>query len=585
MIKLFVYIKDYKKECVLGPLFKLLEACFDLIVPIVMAMLIDEGIMKQNVPFIWKMGLVLLLLAAIGLTCSITAQYFAAKAAVGFATRLRYAVFAHIQSLSFREMDQIGTSTMLTRMTSDINQVQSGTNMALRLFLRSPFIVIGAAILAFTMDTKAAIIFVVVIPLLAAVVFGIMLITMPMYKKVQSFLDRLLGITRQNLSGVRVIRAFNKEKDQIKEFGEENRKLTQRQLFVGRISALMNPVTYIMINLALVVLLWTGAFRINVGTLSQGSMIALINYMTQILIELVKLANTIILTTKCVACGNRVQNLLEISGSMEQEKDFMPDMLSKRGRQMEKEAGITFNEVSMTYQNGGEPSLENISFTARQGQTIGIIGGTGSGKSSLVHLIPRFYDVTKGSVIINGDDVRGLAPEELRQKIGIVMQKAVLFHGTIRENMLWGKPDASDKEIREALVTAQAMDFIEQKDGELDFVIQQGGRNLSGGQKQRLTIARALVRKPEILILDDSASALDLATDAKLRKALQQLKYKPTVFIVSQRTSSIQHADQILVLDDGELTGMGTHEELLSSCEVYQEIYESQFKGQENAGA
>lgn len=579
MKKLLKYITEYKKECVLGPFFKLLEACFDLTVPMVMAWMIDRGISRQNVPFIWQMGGLLLLLAMVGLTCSITAQYFAAKAAVGFATKLRHAVFAHIESLSFTEMDELGTSMMITRMTSDINQVQSGTNMALRLFLRSPFIVFGAAIMAFTIDRKAALVFAVVIPLLALVIFGIMLLTMPLYQKVQGHLDRLLGVTRQNLSGVRVIRAFNKEQAQKEIYAKENDALTQMQLFVGKISALMNPVTYIMINAALVVLIWTGAVRINLGTLTQGQIVALINYMSQILIELIKLANTIILTTKCVACGNRIQSLLEMESSILSE-----NVKTQQGEYEDQEtrgsmpALVEFDDVTLTYQGAGEPSLEHISFTAKPGQTIGIIGGTGSGKSSLVHLIPRFYDVTKGEVRINGTNVKNMDLEQLRQSVGIVMQKAVLFHGTIRENIQWGKFDASDAEINEALELAQAAEFVCQKKEGLDYEIEQGGRNLSGGQRQRLTIARAVVRKPEILILDDSASALDFATDAKLRKALEGLKNTSTIFIVSQRTSSIQQADQIIVLDDGEVAGIGNHEELLNSCEVYQEIYDSQFK-------
>ena len=570
MKSLLRYIQDYKKECVMGPLFKLLEACFDLTVPLVMAWLIDYGIARNDVPYVWKMGGVLLLLAVIGLTCSITAQYFAAKAAVGFATRLRHAVFAHIESLSFTEMDEIGTSMMITRMTSDINQVQSGTNMALRLFLRSPFIVFGAAIMAFTIDVKAAMIFVVVIPLLAVVVFGIMLVTMPMYKNVQAHLDKLLGVTRQNLSGVRVIRAFNKEQSEKESFAQENDELTQLQLFVGKISALMNPVTYIMINVALVVLIWTGAVRINVGTLTQGDIVALINYMSQILVELVKLANTIILTTKCVACGNRVQNLLEMKSSI---VDFTD---GEAADIPQSPARVEFEDVSLTYKGAGDASLEHISFVAEPGQTIGVIGGTGSGKTSLVHLIPRFYDVTEGSVKVDGVDVRELSLMGLRHRVGIVMQKAVLFAGTIRENVQWGKPGATDEQIQEALELAQAAEFVEQKEKGLDYEIEQGGRNLSGGQRQRLTIARALVRKPGILILDDSASALDYATDARLRKALEGLKSTSTIFIVSQRTSSLQQADKIIVLDDGQMVGMGSHEELLENCEIYQEIYHSQ---------
>lgn len=573
MKKLLKYITEYRKECILGPLFKLLEACFDLTVPLVMSWLIDRGISQNDVPYIWKMGGLLLILAAIGLTCSITAQYFAAKAAVGFATKLRHAVFKHIESLSFTEMDEAGTSMMITRMTSDINQVQSGTNLALRLFLRSPFIVFGAAVMAFTIDVKAALVFAVVIPLLALVVFGIMLITMPMYQKVQEYLDRLLGVTRQNLSGVRVIRAFNKEQAERESFGRENDLLTRMQLFVGRISALMNPVTYIMINGALVALIWTGAVRIDMGTLKQGQIVALINYMSQILVELVKMANTIIMSTKCVACGNRIQALLEVESSLEDGSQSFEE----NGQEVTP-ARIEFDHVSLTYKGAGGESLEDITFTAEPGKTIGIIGGTGSGKSSLVHMIPRFYDATEGSVRINGQDVKSYRMDDLRQHIGIVMQKAVLFHGTIRENIRWGAPEATDEQINEALELAQAAEVVAGKPEGLDYEIEQGGRNLSGGQRQRFTIARALVRKPSVLILDDSASALDFATDAKLRKALAGLKSTSTIFIVSQRTSSIQQADKILVLDDGKLVGMGTHEELLKNCSVYKEIYDSQFK-------
>lgn len=581
MSKLLKYMTEYKKECILGPFFKLLEACFDLVVPLVMAWMIDRGISGQDVSLIWKAGGVLLLLAAIGLTCSITAQYYAARASVGFATKLRRAVFAHIEEMSFTELDEIGTSTMITRMTSDINQVQSGVNMALRLFLRSPFIVLGAAVMSFAIDTRAAFVFVVAIPLLALVVFGIMLWTMPMYRKVQEHLDKLLGLTRQNLSGVRVIRAFNKEQAQREAYATENDALTRMQLFVGRISGLMNPVTYIMINVALVVLIWVGAVRIQIGSMSQGQIVALINYMSQILVELVKLANTIILTTKCVACGNRVQTLLETESSIpnpifQEEKQRQSSEGTGR-EENTRPASVEFDNVSLTYQGAGEASVEEISFLVQPGQTVGIIGGTGSGKSSLVHLIPRFYDVTEGAVRIDGQDVRQMELGHLRQRIGIVMQKAVLFHGTIRENLQWGKSDATEGELWQALKLAQAEEFVSQKEKGLDYEVEQGGKNLSGGQRQRLTIARALVRKPSILILDDSSSALDLATDAKLRQALEKLRSTSTIFIVSQRTSSIQHADQILVLDDGELVGIGTHEELLQECEVYQEIYDSQF--------
>lgn len=580
MKNLVTYIKEYSKECVLGPLFKLLEACFDLIVPLVMAGIIDNGIAGNDKGYVFRFGGVLVLLAIVGLTCSITAQYFAAKAAVGFAANVRHALFAHIESLSYSEMDTIGTSTLITRMTSDINQMQSGVNMALRLFLRSPFIVFGAAIMAFTIDVKAALIFVVVIPLLAIVVYGIMFISMPMYKRVQAELDKVLGRTRQNLTGVRVIRAFNKEESEKKNFCEENQELTRLQMLVGRISALTNPVTYVMINVALVVLLWVGAIRINAGSLTQGQVVALINYMSQILVELIKLANTIVLSTKAVACANRVSSVFDIKSSLtsgdDNEKEAV--MLSKD----ESSGGVSvcFKHVSMKYAGAGEESLNDIDFKAEAGSTIGVIGGTGSGKSSLVNLIPRFYDVSEGQVLVDGRDVREYDLTELRERIGVVPQKAVLFHGTIRENICWGNNDATDEEIIKALRSAQALEVVAGKEGKLDYMIEQGGRNLSGGQRQRLTIARALVRKPSILILDDSSSALDFATDAKLRKSLQELDYKPTVFIVSQRTSSIQHADMILVLDDGKLVGKGTHEELVQNCDVYKEIYMSQFKGE-----
>lgn len=576
MKNLVTYIKEYSKECVLGPLFKLLEACFDLIVPLVMAGIIDNGIAGNDKGYVFRFGGVLVLLAIVGLTCSITAQYFAAKAAVGFAANVRHALFAHIESLSYSEMDTIGTSTLITRMTSDINQMQSGVNMALRLFLRSPFIVFGAAIMAFTIDVKAALIFVVVIPLLAIVVYGIMFISMPMYKRVQAELDKVLGRTRQNLTGVRVIRAFNKEDSEKKNFCEENQELTRLQMLVGRISALTNPVTYVMINVALVVLLWVGAIRINAGSLTQGQVVALINYMSQILVELIKLANTIVLSTKAVACANRVSSVFDIKSSL-----TSGAYKANEGSIAKKEGiSVCFNHVNMKYAGAGEESLTDIDFKAEAGSTIGVIGGTGSGKSSLVNLIPRFYDVSEGQVLVDGRDVREYDLTELRERIGVVPQKAVLFHGTIRENICWGNNDATDEEIIKALRSAQALEVVAGKEGKLDYMIEQGGRNLSGGQRQRLTIARALVRKPSILILDDSSSALDFATDAKLRKSLQELDYKPTVFIVSQRTSSIQHADMILVLDDGKLVGKGTHEELVQNCDVYKEIYMSQFKGE-----
>lgn len=611
MKELLKYIKDYKKECVLGPLFKLLEACFDLTVPIVMAKIIDEGIAKSDSHFILVYGGVLILLAAVGLLSSITAQYFAAKAAVGFATNLRHGLFKHIESLSFTEMDTVGISTLITRMTSDINQMQSGVNMALRLFLRSPFIVFGAAVMAFTVDIKAAIVFAVVIPILAIVVLGIMAVSMPLYRKVQAGLDGILGRTRQNLTGVRVIRAFDKEEAEKEDFNNENQILTNLQLLVGRISALTNPVTYIFLNVALVVLLYVGAIRVDGGVLTQGKVIALVNYMSQILVELIKLANTIVLSTKAVACGKRIQTVFEMKPSItddfvseDEENISLKDTDSAKSGELKsdtnndmkntialgkdlsnnsadknaKGAEVVFENVDMTYKGAGDKSLENISFTANAGSTIGIIGGTGSGKSSLVNLIPRFYDATAGKVLIDGKNVKDYKVSEVRSIVGIVMQKAVLFKGSIRENMKWGNDKATDDEINFALENAQAAEIVAGKEGGLDYMIEQSGRNLSGGQKQRFTIARALVRRPKVLILDDSASALDFATDAKLRKSLKQLGYEPTTFIVSQRTSSIKHADMILVLDDGKVVGKGTHDELLENCEVYHEIYMSQFK-------
>lgn len=569
MKELLVYIKEYTKECILGPFFKLLEACFDLAVPLVMASVIDKGIASGDKGYIFKYGGILILLAVIGLTCSITAQFFAAKAAAGFAANVRYALFKHIESLSFTEMDGIGISTMITRMTSDINQLQSGVNMALRLFLRSPFIVFGAAVMAFTIDVKAAIVFVVVIPLLAIVIFGIMLASMPLFKKVQARLDNVMGITRQNLTGVRVIRAFNKEAAEIENFADSNEKLSSMQLFVGRISALANPVTYVMVNIALIALLWTGGIQVDGGNLTQGEIVALVNYMSQILVELVKLANTIVLSTKAVACGGRVQAILAVNSSME-EGDYNSTSKNKGGLEVE------FEHASMMYKGAGADSVSDISFTAGAGSVTGIIGGTGSGKSTLVNLIPRFYDVSEGCVKVGGRDVKSYKLDTLRQAVGIVLQKSVLFRGTIRDNILWGNPDATDEEVTEALKAAQAWEIVQGKEKGLDYVIEQGGRNLSGGQKQRLAIARALVRKPPVLVFDDSSSALDFATEAKLRKSLQELGYNPTIFIVSQRTSSIQHADNILVLEDGALAGQGTHEELVNNCEVYKEIYNSQ---------
>lgn len=583
MKKLLVYLKDYKKESVLGPLFKLLEATFELIVPLVMAAIIDTGVATGDKSYIMKMCMVLVLLAVIGLTCSITAQYFAAKAAVGFATKLRHALFAHIESLSFTEMDTVGTATLITRMTSDVNQVQNGVNLVLRLFLRSPFIVFGAMVMAFTIDVKAALVFVVTIPLLSIIVFGIMLISIPLYKKVQSALDKVLGITRENLTGSRVIRAFNKEDDEKVHFNENNDLLTRAQIYVGKISALMNPLTYVIINGAIVVLVWTGAVRVDNGYITQGEVVALINYMSQILVELVKLANLIININKSIACGNRIQSIFEMQPSITDGSGQKVDKVQTdtADRSEEAEYAVEFSHVGLTYAGAGDESLTDIDFKVKKGETIGIIGGTGSGKSSVVNLIPRFYDVTSGFIKVDGKDVKDYPLEELRGKIGTVLQKAVLFHGTIRENLKWGNPDATEEDLDRAITVAQAKEFIDNKEGRLDFEIEQGGKNLSGGQRQRLTIARAVVKKPEILILDDSASALDFATDAALRKAIREMEGETTVFIVSQRAASIQHADRIVVLDDGKIVGLGTSEELLESCEVYQEIYNSQFKKQE----
>ena len=571
---LFAYMKDYKKECVLGPLFKLLEASFELMVPLVMAAVIDVGIANGDRGYIGRMCLVMAALGVIGLVCSITAQFFAAKASVGVAAKLRHALFAHIQELSFTEMDTAGTSTLITRMTSDINQVQNGLNLALRLLLRSPFVVFGAMVMAFTIDAPAALVFVVAIPLLAVVVFGVMLWTMPRYKKVQAGLDRVLGNTRENLTGVRVIRAFGREEAETGRFETENNALTKLQEHVGRVSALMNPVTYVIINLATVVLIWVGAVRVDTAIITQGAVVALINYMSQILVELIKLANLIINITKALACASRVQGVLDTESSME-----APQALSNVVEQNQER--VTFRNVALTYQGAGAASLSGLSFSVKPGETVGVIGGTGSGKSSLVNLIPRFYDATQGDVLVDGHNVRDYPLASLREKVGVVPQKAVLFTGTIRDNLKWGKPDATDEELWQALETAQARDFVEEKPGGLDEPVSQGGKNFSGGQRQRVAIARALVRKPEILILDDSASALDFATDARLRKAIRQMEGGPTVFIVSQRASSIRYADKIIVLDDGEAVGIGTHEELLKHCEVYREIFESQFQREE----
>ncbi len=569
MKKLLVYMKDYKKESILGPLFKLLEASFELLVPLVVSAIIDVGIANRDVPYIVCMVLLMVALGVIGLVCSITAQYFAAKAAVGFTAKVRSALFAHIQSLSYTEMDTMGTSTLITRMTSDMNQVQNGVNLVLRLFLRSPFIVFGAMIMAFTIDVKSAMVFVVTIPALSVVVFGVMLISMPLYKKVQAGLDRILRRTRENLSGVRVIRAFNKEESEIQQFDEENRQLTKMQMFVGRISALMNPITYVIINVATLVLIWTGAWQVEGGILTQGQVVALVNYMSQILVELIKLANLVITVTKAWACANRIESIFDQQSSMQYPKQSVQeDPIADV---------ITFENVGLTYKNAGAESLSNLNFSIHRGQTVGIIGGTGAGKTSLVNLIPRFYDASQGRVLVNGVDVREYPQDQLRDKIGIVPQKAVLFGGSIADNLRWGKEDATREELMDALRISQAEEFVEKREGGIDAMVAQNGKNLSGGQRQRLTIARALVRKPEILILDDSASALDYATDAKLRKAIRQMDPSVTVLIVSQRAASIQYADQIIVLDDGEAVGIGTHKELLQNCPVYQEIYYSQF--------
>ena len=580
MKKLLKYLKDYKLESVMGPLFKMLEASFELFVPLVMANIIDTGIKNADQPYIWKMCGMLILLAAIGLTCSLTAQYFSAKAAVGFGTALRNDLFRHINSLSYREIDTIGTSTLITRMTSDINQVQSGVNLVLRLFLRSPFIVFGAMIMAFQVNVRAALIFVVAIPLLSIVVFGILLISMPLYKKVQKQLDRVLLTTRENLLGARVVRAFNRQQDEMKKFDEENSLLVNSQVFVGKISALMNPITYVIVNGATIILIWTGAWQVEGGIITQGAVVALVNYMSQILVELVKLANLIITISKSLACANRISAVFEETSSIE-DKAGASVLAANAGDAQEQPAKVEFASMDFAYAGSSENALSQISFRAMRGQTIGIIGGTGSGKSTLVNLIPRFYDATGGRVLVDGVNVKDMPLQALREKIGIVPQKAVLFKGTLRDNIRWGKPDATDEEIYHALEIAQARDFVDSKDEGLDLMIQQGGKNLSGGQKQRLTIARALVRNPEILVLDDSASALDFATDAALRKAIRENTKDMTVFLVSQRATTIKNADQILVLDDGKLVGRGTHKELLDTCEVYREICFSQLSEKE----
>lgn len=572
MKKMLIYLKAYRKEACLAPIFKMLEAVFELFVPLVIKGIIDYGIAAEDRAYCLRMGLLLLLLAVIGLAMATTAQWFSARAAAGFAAKIKQVLMEHIQKLSYTELDTIGTSTLITRMTSDVNQVQTGTNLVLRLFMRSPFIVFGSMIMAFTIDFKAAMIFVITIPLLSVVVFGIMLSSIPLYKKVQSQLDRVLGITRENLTGVRVIRAFNKEEEEISHFKTENEQFTRLQTFVGKISALMNPLTFVIVNSAILVLVWTGAWRVEGGILTQGAVVALVNYMSQILVELIKLADLIINITKAVACGNRIQKVLEVEPSMENgSKECIEEKRTPAN-------AVDFNNVSLTYAGAGAPSLTDIDLHVKTGQTIGIIGGTGSGKTSVVNLIPRFYDATQGNVLVLGKPVKEQDMESLRSQIAVVPQKAVLFAGTIRENMKWGKEDATDEEIMEALTIAQAAEVVQKKEGGLDAFVEQGGKNLSGGQRQRLTIARALVRKPRILILDDSASALDFATDAALRKAIREMKNAPTVFIVSQRTSSIRFADQILVLDDGKSVGVGTHDELLTTCSVYKEIYDSQYK-------
>ena len=576
MKKLWSYMKEYRRECVLGPLFKLLEASFELLVPLVMAAVIDTGIKNADRDYVIRMCLVLVGLGVVGLCCSLTAQFFAAKASVGFAAKLRAALFGRVQSLSYADLDREGASTMITRMTSDVNQVQNGVNLTLRLLLRSPFVVFGAMVMAFTIDWKAALVFVAVIPLLSVVVFGVMLWTMPRYKRVQAGLDQVLSAARENLTGVRVVRAFGREESEVEGFEAQNNALTHLQVFVGKVSALMNPVTYIIINLGAVALIWSGALRVDAGMITQGAVVALLNYMSQILVELVKLANLIINISKALACANRVAAVL----------DLTPSMASSPKGKAGGSGSVEFDHVALTYPGVGAPSLTGITFTARAGDVIGVIGGTGSGKTSLVNLIPRFYEATEGRVLVGGVDVRQWPAGALRARVGVVPQKAVLFQGTIRENLLWGKENGEDPELWAALEAAQARDFVERKPKSLDEPVEQGGRNFSGGQRQRLTIARALVRRPEILILDDSASALDLATDARLRQAIRGLDYRPTVFIVSQRASSIRHADQIIVLEDGAAVGIGTHEELLESCQVYREIYQSQFeKGGAEHGA
>lgn len=584
MRELLRFLKDYRKESILAPLFKLLEASFELFVPLVMARIIDVGIADRDYGTIAGMGAVLVLLAVIGLTASLTAQYFAAKAAVNFSARMKQELFRHIQKLSFGDMDQVGTSTLITRMTSDANQVQSGVNLVLRLFMRSPFIVVGAMIMAFTIDVKAALVFVVAIPLLCVVVFGVMLASIPQYKKVQAALDQILGRTRENLTGARVLRAFNKQKEEIEQFTEENETLNHVQMVVGRIAALMNPVTYIIINGAVIALIWIGAIHVDNGILTQGEVVALVNYMSQILVELVKLANLIVTVNKAVACGNRIQEIFdrepglkESADAKEVEAKQAKTGLAAGAEGLSAERAVVFDHVDLVYPGASDNSLADINFSVNRGETIGIIGGTGSGKTSLVHLIPRFYDITSGHLRIDGIEAKDYSLKDLRAKVGIVMQKSVLFQGTIRSNLLWGRPEATEEELWQALRVAQAEEVVKKKKAGLDEPVEQEGRNFSGGQRQRLAIARALVRHPEILILDDSASALDYATDAALRKAIREELTDMTLFIVSQRAASVRNADRIVVLDDGEVAGLGSHEELIRTCGVYREIYESQY--------
>lgn len=568
MKKLLKYLKPYKKESIISPLFKLLEAIFDLMVPLVVQQIIDVGIPSNNRGVIWGQFGILIAFAVIGLSCALVAQYFAAKAAVGFSTGLRRDLFAHIQGFSYEQTDRIGTPTLITRMTADVNQLQSGVNMTLRLFLRSPIIVFGAMIMAFTVDVKSALVFTVIIPLLAVVVFTIMLKSIPLYRNVQKKLDSVTGATRETLTGVRVIRAFRKEQSEIEHFSVANEEHTHLQNKVGRLSALMNPLTLVIVNLGTILLLWSGAVRVNIGSMTQGEVVAMTNYMAQILVELVKFASTVFLIIKAIACAKRVESVFEIPTGMDKQE----------GGKSEDQNAVTFQNVSLTYAGNAESSLDGISFSVPHGMTVGIIGSTGSGKSSVVNLIPRFYDVTSGSVSVNGRDVRSYDTEELRNTVSIVPQKAILFRGTIRSNLLWGNEAATDEELWSALEAAQAKNFVLEKEGGLDAPVAQGGKNFSGGQRQRLTIARALVKKAPILILDDSSSALDYATDAALRQAIKSLPESPTVFIISQRTASIRHADMIVVLEDGQAVGLGTHDELLQTCEIYREIYESQFR-------